>query len=139
MTYANQHRDLPRNFVVGDDILAQFRKFIEEKGFSYVSQSEDELANLKKIAAEEGYLEVLQDEITGLETALKAQKTDDFARNRDYIVRELEKEIAAKLFGTKAKVEATFDDDPYLAEAIKILQSQERYLAILGAGAKRKG
>lgn len=139
LTYANQHRDLPRNFMVDDTILTQFRKFIEEKGFSYVSQSEDELANLKKIAAEEGYLELLQDKITGLETALKAQKTDDFARNRDYIVRELEKEIAAKLFGTKAKVEATFDDDPYLAEAIKILQNQERYLAILGAGAKRKG
>ena len=72
-------------------------------------------------------------------TALQTLKADDFDRNRDYIVRELEKEIAAKLFGTRAKVEATFDDDPCLAEAIKVLQNQERYLAILGATAKQKG
>jgi len=139
LTYANQHRDLPRNFTVDDNLLAQFRAFIAEKGFSYVSESEDRLAELKKVVAEEGYYSTLTPEINRLEAALQTLKADDFNRNRDYIVRELEKEIAAKLFGTRAKVEATFDDDPYLAEAIKVLQNRERYLAILGATAKQKG
>lgn len=139
LTYANQHRDLPRNFSVDDNLLAQFRAFIAEKGFSYVSESEDRLAELKKVAAEEGYYSTLTPDINRLEGALQTLKSDDFNRNRDYIVRELEKEIAAKLFGTRAKVEATFDDDPYLAEAIKVLQNRQRYLAILGAAAKQKG
>ncbi|MDZ7266719.1 MAG: S41 family peptidase [candidate division KSB1 bacterium] len=139
LTYASQHRDLPRNFTVDDNLLAQFRAFLAEKGFTYVSESEDRLADLKKAAAEEGYGGTLSPEINRLESALQTLKADDFNRNRDYIARELEREIAAKLFGTRAKVEATFDDDPYLAEAIKVLQNQERYLAILGASVRQKG
>jgi len=132
LTYANQHRDLPRDFKVDETILGEFRKFIADKNFNYTSESEEVLAQLKKVAEEEGYLTKLSAEIAGLEKALANGKTDDFTRSREFITRELKKEIAAKLFGTRARVESGLEDDPVLQEAVKVLRDQTRYATTLG-------
>lgn len=136
LTYANQHRDLPRDFKVDETILAEFRKFITDKNFNYTSESEDVLAQLKKVAADEGYLTKLSAEIASLEKALASGKTDDFTRSREFITRELKKEIAAKLFGTRARVEIGLEDDPALQEAVKVLRDQTRYATTLGLNKK---
>ncbi len=136
LTYANQHRDLPRDFKVDETILGEFRKFIAEKNFNYTSESEAVLAQLKKVADEEGYLTTLATEIASLEKALASGKTDDFTRSRAFIVRELKKEIAAKVFGTRARVESGLEDDPVLQEAVKVLRDQTRYATTLGLNKK---
>ncbi len=136
LTYANQHRDLPRDFKADETILAEFRKFITDKNFSYTSESEDVLTQLKKAAAEEGYLTKLSAEIANLEKALASGKTDDFTHSRDFIVRELQKEIAAKLFGTRARVESGLETDSVLQEAVKVLRDQTRYATTLGLNKK---
>jgi carboxyl-terminal processing protease len=136
LTYANQHRDLSRDFKVDETILSEFRKFIADKNFSYTSESEDVLAQLKKAAEEEGYLAKLSAEIASLEKALTNGKTDDFTRSREFITRELKKEIAAKLFGTRARVESGLQDDPVLQEALKVLRDQTRYATTLGLNKK---
>lgn len=136
LTYANQHRDLPRDFKVDETIISEFRKFIADKNFGYTSQSEETLAQLKKVAGEEGYLTTLSAEIASLEKALASGKTDDFTRSREFITRELKKEIAAKLFGTRARVEIGMEDDPVLQEAVKLLRDQTRYATTLGLNKK---
>ena len=136
LTYATQHRDLPRDFKVDEAMLAEFRKFIADKNFGYTSESEEVLAQLKKVAGEEGYLNKLSAEIAGLEKALANGKTDDFTRSREFITRELKKEIAAKLFGTRARVEIGLEDDPVLQEAVKVLRDQTRYATTLGLNKK---
>lgn len=137
LTYAHQHPNLPRDFEVDDAMLAEFKKFLQEKNFTYVSESEEALADLKNIAKEEGYLDKLAVEMAGLEKALAVQKTDDFSRSRDFIGRELKKEITAKLFGTRARVEATLHDDPVVQEALNVLSNPNRYNEILAVAAKK--
>lgn len=136
LTYATQHRDLPRDFKVDETILSEFRKFIADKNFNYTSESEEVLGQLKKVAKAEGYLTTLSAEIASLEKALASGKTDDFTRSREFIVRELKKEIAAKIFGTRARVEIGLEDDPVLQEAVKVLRDQTRYAATLGLNKK---
>ncbi|MGH7491548.1 MAG: S41 family peptidase [bacterium] len=137
LIYAHQHPNLPRDFKVDETLMSEFRKFVEEKHFSYVSESEEALTGLKNIAKEEGYLDKLTNEISALEQALLAEKTDDFARSHNFIARELRKEIAAKLFGTRARVEATLNDDPVFNEALNVLRDHAQYNGILAVATKK--
>jgi len=137
LIYAHQHPDLPRDFTVDEALLNEFQKFLQEKSFSYVSESEDALTGLKTIAKEEGYLDRLADEMDALEKALLAEKTDDFTRSRGFIARELKKEIAAKAFGTRSRVEVTLHDDPVFQEALQVLRNKARYSQILAVAAKK--
>jgi len=138
VAYASKHPNLQqRDFQIGDDILAEFRQFTRDKKFTYTSQSEMQLAELKKMAEKEGYLQNIQGSITALEQALQKEKEDDFTKSQNFIRRELEQEIAGKIFGSRSQVEVTFDDDPVIKKAMEILSSTVAYSAIL-SGEKTK-
>jgi carboxyl-terminal processing protease len=126
-----------RDFQIDDNILVEFRQFTRDKKFTYTSQSELQLAELKKTAEKEGYLQDIQGSITALEQALQHEKEDDFTKSQNFIRRELEQEIAAKLFGSRAQVEATFDDDPVIKNAVEVLSNATNYAAVLN-GEKNK-
>jgi len=97
----------------------------------------DQAESDKKIAQAEGYLDQIGDEMSNLERALLAEKTDDFARSHDFVKRELKKEIAAKLFGTRARVEATLHDDPVFQEALQVMHNPTRYHQLLAVATKK--
>ena len=134
VAYASKHPNLKqRDFVIDENILGEFRQFMRDKKFTYTSQSELQLAELKKTAEKEGYLKDIQGSLTALEQALQREKEDDFTKSQDFIRRELEQEIAAKLFGSRSQVEATFDDDPAIKKAIEVLSNTPVYSAILSS------
>jgi len=132
VAYASKYPNVkPRDFQINDGILTDFRQFTRDKKFSYTSQSEMQLAELKKIAEKEGYLQDIQGSLTALEQALQREKEDDFTKSQNFIRQELEQEIAAKLFGARAQVEVTFDDDPVIKKAVEVLSNAEAYNTIL--------
>ncbi len=132
VTYTSKHPAIKHHdFNVDDNIVAEFRQFLRDKKFAYTSQSELQLAELKKTAESEGYLADLQPSLTTLEQALQHEKDDDFTKSQNFIRQELEREIAGKLFGSKAQVEVTFDDDPAIKKALEILLSADAYNTIL--------
>jgi len=138
VAYASKHPNLKqREFQIDDSMIGEFRQFTREKKFSYTSQSEMQLAELKKTAEKEGYLQDIQGSITALEQALQREKEDDFTKSGGFIRRELEQEIAAKLFGSRSQVEVTFDDDPVIKKAVEVLSNAAEYSAIL-SGEKSK-
>ena len=140
LIYVSQHKDeIKPNFEVDDRMLAEFRSFLKDKNFSYVSESEEALVEFKKAAEAEGYLGKLDDKISLLENALDVEKDDDFDKNSKVIIGELKKEIAAKRFGTRAKVETGFENDPVLREALNVLKNQKRYTGILSNQQESKG
>jgi carboxyl-terminal processing protease len=137
VAYAGKHPDLKRDFEIDEAILTEFRQVLRDKKFTYTSQSEMQLAELKKAAADEGYLSDIQGSLTALEQALQHEKEADSERSRDFIRRGLEREITAKLFGSRAQVEVTFDDDAVIKEAVALLLDTAAYSAIL-SGEKTK-
>ncbi len=138
VAYASKHPNLKqRDFAIDETMLGEFRQFARDKKFSYTSQSEMQLAELKKTAEKEGYLQDIQGSVTALEQALQREKDDDFTKSAGFIRRELEQEIAAKLYGSRAQVEVTFDDDPAIKKAVEVLSNTVEYSAIL-SGEKTK-
>lgn len=136
VAYAARHPDLPRDFVVTDEMLAEFRAFLEEKDFKYQTAAEIELEKLKKTAEEQRYFEDIEAEYNALLRAIEQQKEREFERSKRFIRRVLEREIAAKLWGTDAEVEVGFDDDPVIKKALEILKQPSEYYSILQPGSR---
>lgn len=137
--YATKHAELKPGFQVDDNMLAEFQQFLGERRFSYTSHSEAQLENLRKAAEQDGYLSGIAADISALEQSLQAQKKNDFENSRSFVRRSLEREIAAKLWGRRGEVEASFDDDPVMQRAVDLLLSPEEYASLLAGNGKIKG
>jgi len=137
--YATRHSELQPGFQVDDKMLADFQQFLVDRQFTYESESEALLKNVRASAEEDGTLAEVKAQLEALEAALHATKKDDFVRSRDFIRRNLEREISSKLWGTRAEVESGFDDDPAIQRAVNLLLAPEEYAGLLAGKNKMKG
>ncbi len=134
--YAAKHPELQRGFEVTDEMLEEFRAFLEEKNFDYVSEAEQTLQKLEEIAEEQQYLASISTPYEELRRVILEEKEKQFDKSIDFIREQLQQEISAKLWGTRAEVEAGIDSDAVLQEALSVLKDREKYQKILNA--KRK-
>ena len=58
-------------------------------------------------------------------------KENDLLKHKDEIREVLEQEIVSRFYFEKGIKEASFDDDPEVQEALRILNDKERYQKIL--------
>jgi len=131
VVYAAKHPNLKRDFTVTDEMLDEFRAFLKEKDFRFKTQAEVELENLKKTAEKQGYFDAIAAQYDELWKAVERAKEREFERSKRFIRRVLEREIAAKLWGSDAEVEIGFKDDPVIQKAIEVLEKPSRYYSIL--------
>jgi len=129
--YANHyfatHKELPDNFEVTDDILKDFRKFIQEKGFDYKEDSEKKLDELADLSKRENYGKTFIDEIGNLKKQVQGEKAKEFERHKDEIGRGLKIEIIGRYKGQHGQIEAGFDGDKQLQVAIALLKNKKEY------------
>jgi hypothetical protein len=69
--------------------------------------------------------------IEELRRVMVAEKIKEFDKSKDFIREQLQQEISAKLWGTAAEVEASFDNDPAIQKAVELLSNIEQYQAML--------
>ncbi|MDZ7374258.1 MAG: S41 family peptidase [candidate division KSB1 bacterium] len=134
--YATRHPELPRNFVVDDDLIEEFRLFLEKNKFDYKVEGEEALDQFRQTAEKAGFLSSLQPGLQQIDLVLRQLKAKEFEASRAFIREELQREIAAKLWGTRGAVEATFDDDQALQRAVEILRNEATYTSILKGSTK---
>lgn len=135
--YANKfrknHESIPpaKDFEITDEMYADFVKWLSDKDYDYVSRSERMLADLKKTAENEKYLEELQKEFELLESKMIHNKQTDLDKFRPEISRILKNEIVARYFNQKGRVEAAITDDEEVKTAREIINDQKKYTSIL--------
>ena len=120
-----------KDFKIDDAIYNDFTNFVNERGFTYTTESEKKLAELKKMAEEEGYLESIGAQIEVLEKKLLADKENDLVKNRADIEDLLRLEIVSRYYYQVGRIEASLTNDEDLNEAFDILLNKERYESIL--------
>lgn len=138
VVYAVQHPELPKEFEVTPAMLREFEQFLKEKEFEYKSEVEEALHEIEKTARDDDYYASISASVEDLRNEILTQKEREFERSEEFIREQLEQEISAKLWGTKAEIEAGFDSDDVLQEAIGILSDAPRYRAILSVGETKK-
>lgn len=127
--YAVVHPDLNENVEVDDKVLAEFEAYVSspEVGFEYPFAGQPQMQELEKIVEEEGYGEDVKAAVAVLKSVLKQQKKTDFAQNRDYIRMAIRREMASRMWGSEARLRATFPEDPQLQKAIELLKDPVSY------------
>ena len=122
----------PRTFRLPPGDYETFLAFVASRPFSYETQADRELQQLKVTITEEAYGELLQTELAELEAQLRREKERDLIKHQALIQRLLEREIARRYYYASGEIQADFDKDPELAEAVRLLDDPARYRALLG-------
>ena len=131
--FAHEHASIaPANeFKIDDATYNDFMKFVKDKSFSYTTESEKVLEDLKKCAEAEGYLESIKTQMESLEKQLKADKENDLLKNRKDIEELLRLEIVGRYYYQVGRIVASLQHDEDLNEAFNILLDKKRYESIL--------
>ena len=131
--FAHEHASIaPANeFKIDDATYNDFMKFVKDKAFSYTTESEKVLEDLKKCAEAEGYLESIKPQMESLEKQLKADKENDLLKNRKDIEELLRLEIVGRYYYQVGRIVASLQHDEDLNEAFNILLDKKRYESIL--------
>ncbi len=131
--YKFEHTEIvnPKKFELTDAEYDAFIAWLKGKDYNYRTKVESSLEKLVASAKEDKYFDRIEEQIRQLESKIYSSKEGDLFKFKEEIKEELEAEIASRYFLEKGKMEATFDDDPDVAQAVKVLNDPARYQKIL--------
>lgn len=131
--YRNTHSsiDPASRFKLTDKDWNDFKAFLKDKDYGYQTETEKALEDLKTKAEKEEYFGGISQQYEQLKKELSHDKQADLERNKNEIMKLLEKEIALRYYFQKANWEVGFDDDPEIMAALDVLNNNARYKEIL--------
>jgi len=128
---ANPEIASAKEFTFTDVMYADFITFVLSKDFTYSTASGDLMDELKKTAELENYFADAEVEFKALYEKLKPSKERDLAKFKLELIEMLEDEIIGRYYYEKGQIEHSMIGDPFILEAVKILNDSPRYKQIL--------
>jgi len=135
--YANQFYQshptiLPADkFVINDAIYDDFIKFLQDKDYSYTTESEELLDELKDASMAEKYFSAIEPLYKEMTERIAKEKSIDLMKFKDEISQYLGSEIAVRYYFQKGRIINSLASDPDVKYAKDILLDQSKYKAIL--------
>jgi len=132
-SFEQQNETIPNatEFKLSDKTYNEFVTFLKDKDYSYSTNSEKLLKDLKKAAEKELYFEGAKEEYKALEAKLSADKKDDLMKFKEEISLLLENEIVSRYYYQNGRIAQSLSDDPEVLKAIKLLRNPKQYNEIL--------
>jgi len=124
--YVADHKQASFNGMT-DDVLTEFKKFLDDNKFDYQEESEGKIKELKQIADRSHFSKELLADLEMLSAALDKEKDRGFERYKDHISKELNIELMARFNGERGRIAASLHDDVQLAAALVILKDAKLY------------
>lgn len=121
-----------RQFAISDDIYRELKAFASQKKFTFETQSEKELTKFEDMLKDEAYHDELQAELAAIRQKIGKEKEEDMDTFRKEISDFLKTEIIRRYYYRSGEIEASFDMDPDLLQAIQVLKDPTRYKKLLG-------
>ncbi len=125
------------DFIITDQIFDDFKNYISDKDYDYITESEKTLEKLKKHAEKEKYFDAIQSEYETLKMKMKHDKNEDLNKYKDQISELLKIDIVSRYYYQKGKIIASIADDPEIKEAMEILENKTLYESILNGTYKQ--
>lgn len=130
--FAAERSAVPSDFEATEEILADFRRWLDEHEFTYQTDAERSVEALENNLDAIGY-GATRDEVEALKTAVAEEKNADFERHREGLKERLRSEIVARFHGDSAQVVASFRHDPQILSAVSLLKDDSAYESILAS------
>ena len=126
-----KNENIGEDFVFSNIEYENFMKYLLDKKYSYKTETEEALENLKKEAKNENYFESLAQEYELLSIKLAKNKDNDLLTNRDEIIEILSGEIMSRYYYQKGRIRSALNFDLEVNEAVLVLKDRKRYNIIL--------
>lgn len=122
----------PADFVLTDNDFNDFEQWLSGKDYSYKSESEELLTDLKEKAEKEKYFDNIKNEFNALSSKLSHDKKQDLIKNKKEIMNVLTNEIISRYYYQRGRVINKLKrDDKDLQKALMLLSSSKDYQSLL--------
>jgi len=133
--YVASHENLRTDLEITDDIINDFKIFLDSIDFTYETDLEISLDELKELIEEKEKNEQFASAINDFEDIVEKEKESDFDASIDYIKKALKREIVSKLAGQRGVYEEiVLKTDDEVLKAVELLQNKSEYTRILTEG-----
>ena len=130
--YKHPSIDAPGKFKITENDFNDFKKYLGTKDYSYRSQSEDLMDQLKKLAEEEKYYDKIKPEFDALFSKFLHDKNQDLLKNKKEISELLTHEIVGRYYYQNGKALNRLSmEDKTLDKALWIFNNSAEYKKIL--------
>lgn len=125
--YAHQHETIatPDKFALTDAEFAAFIKWLNDKDYSYKTETEYAFDSLKSIAQKEKYYDENAREFDALQAKIAHDKKQDIVRHKDEIMHVLEGEIVSRYYYQRGRIAQSLTYDKDLQKALALLQQPD--------------
>jgi carboxyl-terminal processing protease len=127
----NEEISEAKEFNISDPQYQEFVDYLSDKDYDYTTKSEKQLEKYKEQAEKEKYFDAISEEYAQLEKKMLHDKKQDLTVYKEQIVELLEEEIASRYYYEEGKIEASFDADKDIIEAIVVLSNKNKYNELL--------
>lgn len=121
----------PKDFEVSDELFKAFKKWLADKQYHYVTETEEAVEDLKKKAKEDKYYSFIEKEIISLEKEIESHKNEDVDIFAEEIKMALKEEIISRYHKRQGMIESSFENDEEVVAAIKVLNNSAEYQKLL--------
>lgn len=119
--------------VIPDErLFSSFKTFLAENNFSYDSQIEKKLKEIKDLASAKNFKSDFQNTIDKLESAVESEETSEIDKAKNEISLSIANEINKRIISESEQIEAAFPFDIQLQRGINILKDKSEYNKLLG-------
>jgi len=134
--YCGRHPELKETtgpVEISEPVMIEFQEWVKNADLEISPEGQpelDELTHLMKSRPDSSKPEI-QAALQLIQKTISDWQKEGFDRDRDYIRKQLAREIQGNLFGTKGRIEASFTWDPQVVRALEILRDKDYYTQIL--------
>jgi carboxyl-terminal processing protease len=131
--YARKHTTLsnPNAFVLGAADFNDFAKWLENKDYSYKTETEEALDSLIAISKREKYYDASKTELAAVQTKISHDKKQDLIKHQKEVTELLENEIVSRYYFLRGRIAQSLKNDEDLAKALGVIDQPTRYEALL--------
>lgn len=126
------NQDIAVPVTVTDDIVADFRAYLQANDFHYRTTQEKEIRDLEKELKADSRFEDIKIDFDDLYTVFDNEKSREFDNNIEQIKNGLASELATLAGGLKERVKTSLYSDPVLEKAVATLKDDLVYDSTLG-------
>lgn len=131
--YVKQHTTITpaANFALSETDYNEFAKYLQNKDYSYKTETEIALDSLKEAATREKYFDAIKPEYTALQGKLSHDKQKDLLKHKEDIKQLLESEIVSRYYYQKGRIAHGLQYDKNIEKATALITQPTQISALL--------
>lgn len=132
--FANRVASDKKTFItdsISEEMFAEFKSYLKENNFSYKTESERYLGEIKNRLGEKVGDTDVQTHVKAINQAIENKKQQNFVLQEKELKRALYLELISRYEGNAGKIKASLSWDQAIDEALKVINNENRYRDIL--------